>query len=231
MQNLVIAIDGPSGSGKSSLGKALARHLGIQYIDSGAVYRAVACNVIDSGFSIDDAETVARIAEESQIHLEGEPDRLKVFLEGRDVTERIRLPDATHGSSVVATIPKVREAVVRKLREMSRTIPPSRTIRTRGVVMDGRDIGTRVFPDATIKFFLEASPAERARRRWMEEKERGREASLEEVKSELEARDRRDRDREATPLVKAADAIVVNTSDRSLESIVRTALELIKSRR
>lgn len=222
MQPLVIAIDGPSGSGKSSLGKALARQLGIQYIDSGAVYRAVACNAIDSGISIDDAQAIARMATESEIRLEGGPDRLQVFVDGRDVSDRIRLADATNGASVVATFPEVREAVVEKLRGMTRA---------NGVVMDGRDIGTKVFPDATVKFFLEASQAERAQRRWNEERERGRQVSLEDVESELEIRDRRDRERAATPLVKADDAILIDTSNEPLDSVVRAALELIDSRR
>lgn len=222
MQRLVIAIDGPSGSGKSTLGKALARRLGIQYIDSGAVYRAVACRAIDSGVRIDHAEAVSRIAGESEIRLEGEPDQLRVFIDGRDVSDRIRHADAAHGASVVATFPEVRDAVVQKLRAMSRA---------KSVVMDGRDIGTKVFPDASVKLFLEASPAVRAQRRWNEEREHGRDVSIQDIESELEVRDRRDRERAATPLIKADDAILIDTSDLAPASLVRAALELIDSRR
>lgn len=217
---LVIAIDGPSGVGKSSLGKALARRLGLQYIDSGAVYRAVGSKAIDSGIDPRDIEAVARIALEMNLRLEGDPDHLAVVLEGIDITERIRRPDATRAASIVATIPEVREAVVKRLRDMART---------RGVVMDGRDIGTKVFPDAAVKLFIEASPEERARRRWEEERAKGRAVSLEETTRELEERDRRDRERAATPLVKADDAILVDTSRMPIDDVVSKALEILES--
>src|ERR671939_1185475 len=165
MERLVIAIDGPSGVGKSTLGKALARRFGYLFIDSGAVYRAVARKALDKGVALDDRPGLAAIAREADIRLEGDPDHLRVFLDGREVTKEIRLPDASHASSVVATIPEVREAVVAKLREMSRA---------GGVVMDGRDIGTKVFPHAQVKLFLDAAPHARARRRWEEERARGR---------------------------------------------------------
>jgi cytidylate kinase len=222
MKKIVIAIDGPSGSGKSTLGKALARTFGYQYIDSGAVYRAVGRKALDSGIALDDQEGLARVARDAEIKLEGDPDRLRVFLDGRDVTAEIRLPDTSHASSVVAAVPGVREAVVAKLRDMARE---------RGVVMDGRDIGTKVFPDAEVKLFLDASPAVRARRRCEEEWQRGREVSFDEVKAELEARDLRDRARAATPLVQAEDATLIDSSQLSLESVVERVLEIIKSRR
>ncbi|HKP87729.1 MAG TPA: (d)CMP kinase [Blastocatellia bacterium] len=221
MNKLVIAIDGPSGVGKSTLGKALARHFDYLYIDSGAVYRAVALKALDEGAPLEDKEAVARIARASNVKLEGDPDHLKVFLDGRDVTDEIRLPRASRASSVVATIPEVREAVVEKLREMSRA---------GGVVMDGRDIGTRVFPDAQVKIFLEASLDVRARRRSQEERERGRDVSFGEVRAELEERDRRDRTRDATPLRKAEDAILLDTSDAPLDRVIDLVLEIVKSR-
>jgi cytidylate kinase len=217
----VIAIDGPSGSGKSTLGKALARRFGYLYIDSGAVYRAVARKALDEGVLLDDESAIARLARPSIVKLEGDPDHMRVFLDGRDVTSEIRTPDVSRASSIIATFPEVREAVIEKLREMSRA---------RGVVMDGRDIGTKVFPDAQVKLFLDASLDVRARRRCDEDRERGRDVSVEQVRAELEERDRRDRERAATPLVKAADAIFLDTSDMSLDRVVDRVLEIVKTR-
>jgi cytidylate kinase len=217
---LIIAIDGPSGVGKSTLGKLLARRLGYLYIDSGAVYRAVGRKAIESGVRLDDREALARIARESEIGLEGDPDHLRVYLDGRDVTREIRLPDSSHASSVVATIPEVREAVVEKLRRMGRE---------GGVIMDGRDIGTKVFPSADVKLFLEAAPEVRARRRWIEERERGRDVTLNRIGAEIEERDCRDRGRAATPLVKADDAFLIDTSDMNIDGVVERVLEIVES--
>ena len=222
MERLVIAIDGPSGVGKSSLGKALARRLGILYIDSGAVYRAVALHALDAGVPLEDANAVAAIALRSNIRMEGNPDHLRVFLDNREVTREIRMPETSHASSVIATIPEVREAVVLKLREMSRG---------GGVVMDGRDIGTKVFPDACVKLFLDAAPDVRARRRWEEDRQRGRDVTIDEVSGELQSRDRRDTERLATPLIQAADAIFIDTSDMELDRVVDRVLEIVESRR
>ena len=221
MERLVIAIDGPSGVGKSTLGKALARRFGYLFIDSGAVYRAVGRKALDEGVPLDDRAAVARIAREADIRLEGDPDHLKVCLDGREVTAAIRLPDASHASSVVATIPEVREAVVAKLREMSRA---------GGVVMDGRDIGTKVFPDAQVKLFLEAAPDVRAARRFLEERGRGREVTLEQTARELTERDLRDSTRDATPLVQAPDAVLIDTSAMPLDRVIERVLEIIQAR-
>jgi len=217
----VIAIDGPSGVGKSTLGKALARRLGYLYVDSGALYRAVGRKALDTGVPLGDAAALGRLARDSIIVLEGDPDHLRVLIDGRDFTSEIRLPDASHAASVVATVPAVREAVVDKLREMSQV---------GGVVMDGRDIGTRVFPEARVKLFLHASDEVSTMRRWREERERGRDVSIEQVKAEIEARDRRDRERAATPLVKAEDAIVIDSSSLTLDQLLDRALEIVKAR-
>ena len=222
MNKLVIAIDGPSGSGKSTVGKSLARHLGYLYVDSGAVYRAVGLSALDTGTSLEDAASVARLARNANIKLEGDPDDLRVFLDGCDVSDRIRQPDASHASSVVATIPEVREAVVAKLREMAHA---------GGVVMDGRDIGTKVFPDAQVKLFLDASLEVRARRRCEEERERGREVTVEQIRDELEERDRRDRERTATPLARAPGAVFIDTSDLPLNQVIERALEIAEMQR
>src|SRR5262249_56840235 len=152
---MIIAIDGPSGAGKSTLGKALARRLGYLYIDSGAVYRAVASLALDRGASPWDEAAVAGLARDASIKLEGDPDHLRILLDGADITERIRRPDASRASSVVATLSQVRAEVVEKLRRMSQA---------GGGVMDGRDIGTCVVPKADVKFFLDASGEKRTLR-------------------------------------------------------------------
>ena len=221
MDRLIIAIDGPSGSGKSTVGKAVAQRLGYLYIDSGAVYRAVGLKALETNTPLDDAAGVAGLALKSKIKLEGDPNHPQVFLDGRDVSEQIRLSDASHASSVVATIPEVREAVVEKLREMAQA---------GGVVMDGRDIGTKVFPDAQLKLFLDASLDVRARRRCDEERERGRDVTVAQIRAELEERDRRDRERAATPLVKAPDAVFIDTSNLPLEAVIERALEIARTR-
>lgn len=219
---MVIAIDGPSGVGKSSVAKQIARELGYLYIDSGAVYRAIGLKALRTGVELNDTEALSEVAQSVQVSLEGDPDQLRVILEGSDVTTEIRSPQASHAASVVATNPRVRASVVNKLREMSNGV---------GVVMDGRDIGTAVFPDAQVKVFFEAVPEERARRRWQEDLNRGRSVSLEEIQAELDVRDRRDRERDATPLVKADDAILIDTSRLSIEQVIECVLEIVESRR
>lgn len=221
MDKLVIAIDGPSGSGKSTVGKAVARWLDYLYIDSGAIYRAIGRKAIDTGTRLDDAASLARLARESEVQLMGDPDHLRILLDGSDVTDEIRRPEASHAASVVATIPEVRETVVDKLREMARS---------GGVVMDGRDIGTKVFPDAQVKVFLDASVDVRAQRRFEEERERGRVVSVEAIRAELEERDRRDRERTATPLLKAPDAVFIDTSDMPLNGVIDHVLEIVRMR-
>jgi cytidylate kinase len=220
MNRLVIAIDGPSGVGKSTLGKALARRFNYLFIDSGAVYRAIALKSIQTETPVNSSQAIVEIARAAQIKLEGDPDHLRVYLDGQDVTGEIRTAEVTSASSIVATIPAVREAVVDKLREMAQA---------GGVVMDGRDIGTKVFPNAQVKLFLEASSEVRAERRWKEEVEKSREVTFEQVKAELEERDKRDRERAATPLVKADDAIFIDTSKLSLENVIARVLEIVES--
>src|SRR5204862_862275 len=180
--HLIIAIDGPSGSGKSTLGRMLARELGLLYIDTGSMYRAVALAVIESTVNESDDLAVGSLAERVDIDLGGEPDSLRVSLNGKDVTERVRAEDVTHVSSIVSTIPAVRRAMVRRQRELGK----------RGAVMNGRDIGTVVFPDADLKIFLTATARERAKRRLAEELEKGNEVNYEQTLADINARDTRD---------------------------------------
>jgi len=220
-EKLVIAIDGPSGSGKSTVGRTIARFLGYLYIDSGAVYRAVGLKALMTNTPLTDTGSIAQLARDSSISLKGDPDHLQIFLDDQNVTAEIRTPDSSHASSVVATVSEVRAVVVEKLRELARA---------GGVVMDGRDIGTRVFPNAHVKIFLDAWSEVRASRRFEEERSRGRVTTVEQIRKELEERDQRDRERSATPLVKAPDAIYIDTSSLGLDRVVKEVLEIARSR-
>jgi cytidylate kinase len=212
---MIIAIDGPSGSGKSTLGRMLARELGLLYIDTGSMYRAVALAVIQSQLDPKDTEAVTALANRLDIDLEGDPDSLKVSLNGSDVTEQIRTESVTAMSSVISSIPGVRRAMVARQRAMGQ----------RGAVLNGRDIGTVVFPDADIKFFLTASPEERAERRFNEDRITAPEVSLQETMAEMIERDRRDSTRADSPLKVADDAIVVDSSGLSIQQVFERMME------
>ena len=218
---LIIAIDGPSASGKSTLGRMLARELGLLYIDTGSMYRAVALAVIESSANELDDVAVSSLAERIRIDLAGDPDSLRVSLNGRDVTQRIRDEDVTHVSSIVSAIPAVRRTMVRRQRELGQ----------RGAVMNGRDIGTVVFPEADIKFFLDASVAERAERRLAEERANNPAARYEQTLADITARDRRDTTRDDSPLVAAKDAIVIDSSALSIEEVFERMMEIVRSKR
>ena len=212
---MIIAIDGPSGSGKSTLGRMLARELNLLYIDTGSMYRAVALATIEAELDPTDTETIADVAERADIDLEGDPDALKVLLNGREVTEEIRREGVTAMSSVVSTIPGVRRAMVTRQRLMGQ----------RGAVLNGRDIGTVVFPDADIKFFLTAVPEERAERRFKEDSLTNSDVSLAQTLSEMIERDRRDSSRADSPLKAADDAIVIDSSGLSIEEVFARMME------
>ena len=212
---LIIAIDGPSGSGKSTLGRMLARELGLLYIDTGSMYRAVALAAIESTSTSDqDDVAVASLAERIEIDLGGDPDSLNVSLNGRDVSDRIRDEDVTVVSSIVSTIPAVRRAMVKRQRQLGR----------RGAVMNGRDIGTIVFPDADVKFFLDAAVEERAERRLAEEREHNPEATYDQTLADITERDRRDTTRADSPLVAAEDAIIVDSTGMAIEEVFQKML-------
>ncbi|MDT5295169.1 MAG: CMP/dCMP kinase [Acidobacteriota bacterium] len=219
---LIIAVDGPSGAGKSTLGRRLARELGLLYIDTGAMYRAVALAVAGAGVSTSDAERVAEVARRASIRLEGDPDSIRVFLDGRDVSEEIRGEEVGRNASVVSIIPAVRRELVRRQREMGAGV---------GVVLDGRDIGTVVFPAADVKFFLTADPEARARRRLDEERARDERQTFEETLADINERDRRDATRDDSPLRVAADAVVIDTTSLSVEDVFRRMLQVVGERR
>ena len=218
---LIIAIDGPSGSGKSTLGRMLARELGLLYIDTGSMYRAVALAVIEST-SVTETDDIAvgSLAERVDIDLAGEPDSLKVTLDGHDVSDRIRDEDVTHTSSIISTISAVRSAMVKRQRELG----------ARGAVMNGRDIGTVVFPNADVKFFLTAELNERADRRLAEEREHNPAATYEQTLADITERDRRDTTRTDSPLVAAEDAIVVDSSGMSIDDVFQKMLAIVRER-
>jgi cytidylate kinase len=212
---MIIAIDGPSGSGKSTLGRMLARELKLLYIDTGSMYRAVALAVMEAHLDPTDTEAVNALAVNADIDLEGDPDSLKVLLDGRDVTEQIRTESVTAMSSVVSSIPGVRRAMVERQRAMGQ----------RGAVLNGRDIGTVVFPDADIKFFLTAAPEERAERRFKEDREANAAVSFAQTMAEMIERDRRDSTRADSPLKIADDAIVIDSSGLSIQQVFERMME------
>src|SRR5687767_8224830 len=212
---LIIAIDGPSASGKSTLGRMLARELNLLYIDTGSMYRAVALAVLEADLDPADTDAVAALAARVDIDLEGDADSLKVLLENRDVTEEIRTESVTAMSSVVSTNPGVRRAMVERQQQMGQ----------RGAVLNGRDIATVVFPDADIKFFLTASPEERAERRFHEDRLTNTGISLEQTLTEMTERDRRDSTRADSPLKIADDAIVIDSSALSIEQVFARMME------
>jgi len=219
--HLIIAIDGPSGAGKSTLGRMLARELGLLYIDTGSMYRAVALAVIESATANEqDDMAVASLAEGIKIDLGGDPDSLNVSLNGRDVSDRIRDEDVTVVSSIVSTIPAVRRAMVKRQRQLGR----------RGAVMNGRDIGTIVFPDADVKFFLDAAVEERAERRLAEEREHNPEATYEQTLADITERDRRDTTRADSPLIAAKDAIVIDSSGQSIAEVFQRMMRIVQEK-
>jgi cytidylate kinase len=219
-RNLIIAIDGPSGAGKSTLGRMLARALNLLYIDTGSMYRAVALAVMESSISATDDVAVGSLAGRVDIDLKGDPDSLRVTLGGVDVTDLIRSEEITDLSSVISTIPEVRRAMVARQREMGE----------RGAVLNGRDIGTIVFPDADVKFFLTAVPQERATRRFNEERAQDPNADFEETFADMAERDARDSTRADSPLKAADDAIVVDSTGLSIDEVFERMMSHVEKK-
>lgn len=217
---LIIAIDGPSGAGKTTLGRMLARELNLLYIDTGSMYRAVALAVMESSISFNDDVAVGSLAGRVSIDLQGDPDSLQITLEGRDVTDEIRSEEVTHLSSIISAIPEVRRAMVERQREMGKA----------GAVLNGRDIGTVVFPDAEVKFFLTAVPEERAKRRFIEEHAHDTGVSFDETFADMSERDKRDATRSDSPLAKAKDAIVIDSTGLSINEVFERMMVAMRER-
>jgi len=220
MRKLIIAIDGPVGSGKSTVARGVAELLGYTYLDSGAMYRALALKANRRGVSLTDAAALEALARETHIDLQRGADGLRVLLDGEDVTLAIRTAEVSQAASHVAIVPGARQVLVDEQR---------RAGKRGGVVMEGRDIGTVVFPDAELKIFLDASVEVRAERRWLEHQQKGDGLTLPQVVDEVRERDLRDRSRVASPLKRAHDAVLVdNTAMDAVETarlIVRLARE------
>jgi cytidylate kinase len=218
-RGLVVAIDGPSGAGKSTAGRALAGRLGCTFVDTGAMYRALALKAMRGGIDPGDAAALAALAHASLIELAGAG--RTVLLDGEDVSAAIRTREVSAAASRVSQHPSVRREMVARQRELGRE---------GGVVLDGRDIGTAVFPDADVKLYLDADPARRAERRQRELEAAGLPADLAQIEREIRARDHADTTRADSPLTRARDAILLSTDDLTPEQVLERMLEIVRSR-
>jgi len=221
MSELIIAIDGPVGSGKSTVARRVAELLGYLHLDSGAMYRAVALRAARVGVSLDDTAALERVAREARIEMQMDGAERRVILDGEDVTDSLRGPDMSQQSSRVALVPGVRRVLVTHQQRMGAA---------GRIVVEGRDIGTVVFPKAGLKVFLDADAEVRARRRWLEYEQKGVHVELSPVVEEVRERDRRDRERAASPLRRAPDAVYVDCSAMEAEEVARLIALLARDR-
>ena len=219
-KKLVIAVDGPAGSGKSTVSRIVARRLGLLYLDTGAMYRALTLKVMNSGVDLKDTDSIIRLAHKTKITLTMEPgEELKVFLDGEDVSRKIRAPEVTQNVKYIACIQGVRKHMVQLQRGIAKK---------QNTVVEGRDIGTVVLKDSPFKFYLDATKKERARRRFKELTEMGLEVRLDEIEADVNFRDTSDMNREIAPLKKAEDAIYIDTTGISIEGVVDKILGFIQ---
>lgn len=216
-KRIKIAIDGPAGSGKSTTAREVAKRLGYVYIDSGAMYRAVTLKAINLNIPTTDSEKITRIAEDISIQFKPDQSGTLIFMDGKDISDAIRTPEVNSQINPVAANPEVRKILVRKQRDLGKN---------GGIVMDGRDIGTVVFPDAELKVYMQASAEERAKRRLSEFKSKKISISFDEVLAEIQTRDNADISRAHGPLKVAADAIIIDTTDLTIQDQIRKVYEL-----
>jgi CMP/dCMP kinase len=214
MRPLIIAIDGPSGAGKGTVARAVAVKLGYRHVDSGAMYRAVGWKAVRDGVALDDEAGVASLAEESSIDVSG-----PITIDGVDITMGIRTPAIDRAAAAVARLPKVRAVLVARQRLLGGS---------GSIVMEGRDIGTVVFPSADVKIYLDASPEERAWRRANDPAHSGGPTAVAEVATAMTARDEQDRSRAASPLYAAPDAVIIDTTGRAVEQVVEDVLAIVR---
>lgn len=219
-KKLIVTIDGPAGSGKSTIARLTAERLGAVFLDTGAMYRAVTLAAVKRDVQLEDADAVLALIGDTTFEFKAEKDRMSAAIDGEDVTMQIRDPQLTGKVKYIANAAKIRE----KLVEMQRRFAEQYS----AVVTEGRDQGTVVFPDARVKIFLNADTHERARRRYLELKERGVEAELEKIESDIQIRDLSDESREVGPLKCAADARVIDTTNMSIGEVVDTVIELVE---
>jgi len=218
---MVIAIDGPAASGKSTTAKLVARELGYLYIDTGAMYRAMALKAFQDNISLTDIDAVSRMVESTVINQKPGPDGVQTLLDGRDVSLDIRTPEMSLAASDISAISVVRKRLVKLQQEMGRQ---------GGVVMEGRDITTVVFPDADIKVFMKAGISQRAQRRMEELKAKGADCSLEDIEKQIAERDAQDSQRADSPLTCTPDSLVIDTSILSIEQQVENVLEAVRQK-
>ncbi|MEG9475678.1 (d)CMP kinase [Mannheimia indoligenes] len=218
MEKIVITVDGPSGAGKGTLCHVLAEKLGFDFLDSGALYRITALSAVKKGIALDDEEKLAELGRNLNIQFMPANGEISVILDGENVGNQIRTAEAGQNASKVAAFPKVREALLERQRAFSTE---------KGLIADGRDMGTVVFPNAQIKLFLDASAEERAKRRVKQLQEKGFNANFDEILAEIKERDFRDRNRAVAPLVPAKDALLLDSTYLSIEDVVKQALDHI----
>jgi cytidylate kinase len=220
-KRLIISIDGPSGAGKSTVAKSIAKRLGYLYIDTGAMYRSVALKVEESGISPENEIALRKLASSLHISFITKGEQTHVLCDGEDVTEAIRTPEISRLASFISKQKGVRKALLQMQREMGKK---------GGVILEGRDIGTVVFPDADVKFYLDAEGEERVRRRYHEMVEKGMKIDFKETQEELIQRDHHDMHRDHSPLKKAEDAVFIDSTHRSIEEVVEKMVRVIKEK-
>lgn len=213
----VVTIDGPSGAGKGTVSRAVATRLGWHYLDSGAIYRALSCSARRQDVELDDVETIAWLARHLDVSFKGDDD-ISVFLENKDITAEIQIEECGNYASRIAAYPEIRRALLERQREFQQAP---------GLVADGRDMGTVVFPSADFKIFLVASPEVRAQRRYKQLKGKGIDVRLEKITDEIMERDRRDRERRHAPLVRAEDAVLVDSSELSVSEVIERLILIV----